>query len=95
MSHTTTINHLKLANCAIDQCYTSKQPLLAQVCRSVQLCLHCTTRQVLNIVYDTAIPSALKIKRNMREEWKNMFPLFNPVKLLILNKLTFGMKKLI
>lgn len=23
----TAINHLKLANCAIDQCYTAKQPL--------------------------------------------------------------------
>jgi len=59
MSHTTTINHSNLDNCAIDQCYTSKLQLLAQVCMSVQLRLHCTARQALNIKYDMAISIAL------------------------------------
>jgi len=68
MSHKATINHLKLANCAIDQCYTSKLLLLAQVCSPVRLYLHCTTSKAVNIAYDTAIPIAPTTTKNLEKQ---------------------------
>ena len=83
MSHTTTINHLKLANCAIDQCYTSKQLLLlAQVCMSVRLCFHCTIPQALNTAYDCSYG-----KRKHERVMGKHFVHFNHVKIPVLNQL--------
>lgn len=56
---------------------------------TVQHCLHCTTRQALNIVYDTAI----SWKKKYNGVTGKHFLLFNHAKLTILNELACGEKE--